>query len=157
MKSNGTNWDLVFKVIGAAVAVGGLVFGIYQFQSGKDNTNSDKEKLLREQKVELYRKATEIAASFPQASDPQEADAKKKEFWSIYYGQLSIVEDENVKHAMMRYGAALKAWERFNAPPSDFNPPSKFIYHPDGSGKSGVSFEQLAYDLSQACKESIDK
>jgi hypothetical protein len=157
VKSNGTNWDLIFKIIGAVVAVGGLVFGIYQFQSQKDNGNSEKEKMLREQKVELYRKATEIAASFPQASDPKEAEAKKKEFWSIYYGQLSIVEDENVKNAMMKYGGALKAWENLNAPPSDFFPPSEFTYYDNGSAKAGVTFEQLAYELSQACKESIDK
>ena len=156
MKSTGTNWDLAFKIIGAVVAVGGLVFGIYQFQSQRDKGDSEKETMLRRQKVELYNKAAEVAASFPQASDPKEADEKKKQFWSLYYGQLSIVEDENVKNAMMRYGGALKAWEKLNSPPSDFFPPSEFTYYPDGS-QSGITFEQLSYELSQACKESLGK
>jgi hypothetical protein len=147
-----TNWDLIIKMVSALVAAAGVSFGIYQYYHHK---NQERELALRNLQLQLYVKATSIASKFTQATTQQDAEETRKQFWEIYYGELSIVEDENVKQAMMNFGGALKAWERINAPPSDFFPPSEFVYFQDGTDKEGKTFEQLAYHLSQACKESL--
>jgi hypothetical protein len=143
-----TNWDLIFKIVTAAVAIAGVVFGIYQYNQNR----------LQEQKkrqYEHYVKASNIASRFAIASSKQEAEEARKQFWEVYNGELSIVEDENVKLAMMKFGGAVKAWEKENTPTSDFSAPSIFELE-DASGES-LTFEQLSYQLSQACKNSLDR
>ena len=148
------NWDLVIKIVSALVAIAGTVFGVYQYYHHKDQ---ERVLALRNRQLELYFKATNIASKFSQTSTPQDAEEVRKQFWEIYYGELSVVEDENVKQAMMNFGGALKAWERINAPPSDFFAPSEFVYYQDGVDRQGITFEQLAYHLTQACRESLNQ
>ncbi len=145
------NWELILKIAGALVAVGGLAFGIYQY-SGQ--SRKDKDIMLQKQRFELYFKITEVTSKFAQSSDPKESEQLRKQFWEISYGQLGIVEDETVIKAMKKFGKAVQGWERINEPPSDFNSPSDFVFYPPGEG-SGYTFEQLSYELSQAVKASL--
>lgn len=148
----GTDWELTLKVIAALVAIAGFAFGLYQYYG---QANKERNLLLQKQQFELYFKATEITSKFAQSSDPKETEQIRKQFWEVYYGQLSVVEDERVKDAMKRFGGAVKAWEKVNTPPADFFPPSEFVFYPNGND-SGTTFEQLSYELSQAVKASLE-
>jgi hypothetical protein len=155
--STGFNWDLMLKVVGALVAIAGVVFGVYQYKQKQEETNNQllqKEKETREaRKYEQYTKAAAIAAGFAQASTKQAAEEKRRQFWEIYNGELSIVEDENVKRAMMNFGGAIKEWEKYNSGDSDFSAPAIFeLEEKDGKPQT---FDQLAYELSQACRLSL--
>ena len=81
------NWDLMLKVVGALVAIAGVAFGVYQYTQKKTETNDAR-------KYEQYTKATQVAASFAKASTKQEALDLSKQFWTIYNGDLSIVEQD---------------------------------------------------------------
>jgi hypothetical protein len=157
--SSGISLDTVLKVVGSLVAVAGLAFGVYQYQQQKEN--AQKQKLDQEaseraqQKSVYYAKATSIAAGFAQASTKIEAEEKAKQFWALYYGELSIYEDETVKQAMQNFGGAIKQWEKYNTGGSDFSAPSMFELE-DKNGKP-QTFDQLAYELTQACRESLEK
>ena len=146
--ASGFNWDMLLKVVGALVAVAGVVFGAYQYSQRKEETREAR-------KYQHYIKATGVAAGFAQASTKQEAEEKRKQFWEIYYGELSVVEDDNVKQAMMNFGGAIKEWEKYNTGDSDFSPPS--IFELDDKDGKPQTFDQLAYELSQACRESLEK
>ena len=154
---SGISLDTVLKVVGSLVAVAGLAFGVYQYQQQKENSAKQKEEQAAaertQQRSQYYAKATNIAAGFAQASTKQEAEEKAKEFWALYYGELSIYEDENVKQAMQNFGGAIKQWEKYNAGGSDFSAPSMFELE-DKEGKS-QNFDQLAYELTQACRQSL--
>lgn len=160
--ASGFNWDMALKVVGSIVAVAGLLFGVYQYQAGREDKVAA-EKAQREQqaaaekaqkKSQYYAKATSLAAGFAQATTKAEADEKRKQFWELYLGELSIVEDENVKLAMQDFGGAIRQWEKYNTGDSDFSAPSMFeLEAKDGSPQT---FDKLAYQLSQACRESLD-
>ena len=149
VKETGTrfNWDLTLKLVAAIVSVATLGFGIYQYV-GKQGR--DKDDLLYKSKQELYTKAMDSASAFANASTQGDADAARKQFWELYYGKLSAVEDEKVKKAMQTFGGALKKWEEFNDP-SDFTSPAEFEYVPEGE-RERVSFKDLSYRLTQACR-----
>jgi len=145
---SGFNWDLILKIVGSLVAIAGVLFGVYQYNQRKEETKNARQ-------YEHYIKATSVAAGFAQASTKKEAEEKSKQFWEIYYGELSLVEDDNVKLAMMNLGGAIKQWDKYNTGDSDFSAPAIFELE-DKDGKP-QSFNQLAYELSQACKESLEK
>ena len=42
-----------------------------------------------------------------------EVDAYIKEFWRLYWGPLGMVEGPEVETAMVKFGNALRAWERW--------------------------------------------
>jgi hypothetical protein len=151
--------DVVLKVVGSLVAVAGLAFGVYQYQQQKETSRKQKEEQetaqKNQQKAVYYAKAASLAAGFAQASTKAEAEDKGKQFWALYYGELSMYEDENVKQAMQNFGGAIKQWEKYNTGGSDFSAPSMFELE-DKDGKA-QTFDQLAYELTQACRESLEK
>jgi hypothetical protein len=149
---SGFSLDLVLKIVGSLVAVAGLVFGVYQYRQQKDDKVVSQK---TEQKSQYYSKATSIAAGFAQASTKPEAEDKRKQFWELYYGELSIVEDENVKQAMQNFGGAVKQWEKYNTGGSDFSAPS--IFELEDKNGNPQTFDQLAYELSQACRKSLEQ
>jgi hypothetical protein len=156
---SGISLDTVLKIVGSLVAVAGLVFGIYQYRQQRENAERQKHEQesaqKNQQKEKYYDKAALVASEFARASTKQEAEDKSKQFWTLYYGELSIYEDEIVKEAMQNFGGAIKQWEKYNSGGSDFSAPSMFELE-DKEGKP-QTFDQLAYELTQACRASLGK
>jgi hypothetical protein len=146
--SNGINWDLVVKFTGAIVAVATLAFGIVQYHKRTELE-------LQKRKVELYFQAMDSTSGFAMATTPAQADEARARFWRLYNGQLSAVESNNVKTAMEVFGGAVRSWEQYNQPPSDFSTPATFEYFPDGDDKPSVSLAQLSYRLTQICRAEL--
>ena len=151
--------DSALKIVGSLVAVAGLVFGVYQYRQQRDNADRQKQEQeaaqRNQQKEKYYDRAALVASEFARASTKQEAEDKSKQFWTLYYGELSIYEDQVVKEAMQNFGGAIKQWEKYNTGGSDFSAPSMFELE-DKDGKP-QTFEQLAYELTQACRSSLQK
>ena len=144
------NWDLTLKILAAVISAATLGFGIYQYVV---KPKRDAAEILYKAKQDLYNKAMESTAAFANASTQAEADTSKKQFWDLYYGKLSAVENAEVKQAMQTFGGAVKQWEEFNDP-ADFTAPADFEYVPEGETKS-VSFRDLSYRLTQACSRDM--
>jgi hypothetical protein len=147
------NWDNLFKTVPAVVAVLSLGFGVYQYCDSRDRTAKQKAKEAQEeqrrQQKELYQAASKIASEFAQETKYETAEEQKKQFWGLF-GQLSVVENTPVIEAMKKFRDAITEWDRVNNPPDFFLPPSKF-------DKGGITFAQLADDLSQAMRASLIK
>jgi len=143
--------DVVFKGITAIVVVTGVVFGFIQFQDVRRQESVQREKelntLLYKTQLDLYILATDATAKFSQARTREEAETASKDFWVLYYGKLSIVEDEGVKQAMVQYGKEIKEWKEATIPPNDFIAPAAFNSH---------IFPNLSYILSQRCREHLN-
>jgi hypothetical protein len=144
------NWDLTLKIVAAIISAATLGFGIYQYVV---KPRRDAGESLYKAKQELYNKAMESTSAFANATTQADADTARKQFWELYYGKLSAVENEEVKKAMQTFGGALKQWEDFNDP-SDFTKPAEFQYVPEGETHS-VGFTDLSYRLTQACSRDL--
>lgn len=142
------NWDSITKAVGAVVALFGIIFGVYQYNQNKE---TERKKL----KNEKYIKVVEIASRFARATKKQEAEEAENQFWRMYDGELVIVEDENVKRAMMKFGGAVEYWKKNNGPSSDFSAPSQIEYE-DLKGEP-LTISELAYQLSLACRQSLEQ
>ena len=145
------NWDLTLKIVAAVISAATLGFGIYQYVV---KPKRDAAETLYKAKQDLYNKAMESTSAFANASTQAEADTARKQFWDLYYGKLSAVENAEVKQAMQTFGGGVKAWEEFNDP-SDFTAPADFVYTPEGETES-VSISRLAYKLTQACRRDLE-
>lgn len=143
--------DLSLKIAGTLVALLGLGFGIYQYVNYE---RREARAELRKQRRTLYEKATNITSQFAVSETPEQAQDLARQFWSMYNGDLGIVEDESVKRAMQRFGGALKRWEKANSPGSDFTKPDDFIFKETPTSQR-EKFTDLSYQLSQACREEL--
>jgi hypothetical protein len=150
-KPSGMNLDLSLKLIGTFVALAGLGFGVYQYINyGRREAQSE----LRKQRRNLYEKATGITSQFAVADTQARAEELARQFWSMYNGELGIVEDARVKLAMQRFGGALRRWEKANSPGSDFTRPDDFVFQETPTSPR-EKFANLSYQLAVACGEEL--
>jgi hypothetical protein len=120
------------SMVGAAVVFG---WGVVQFvatQNAQIETRRIEATMpFLERQLRLYTEATQAAAALATSKDPAELDAANERFWSLYWGELALVEDARVEAAMVRFGQALK------------------------SGAGGSELEQLSLALARACRDSL--
>lgn len=75
--------------------------GIYQFSTQQMQAN--RQPFLQKQ-LELCFQATETAGRLASETDPIEWEKARITFWRLYWGPLSIVEDQAVEGAMVKLG-----------------------------------------------------
>ena len=157
----------ILPLITAFVAVGGFIAGIWQFnegqkqsankiiseekiaaknilaeekQSRQDLLASKKQEYLQkfwQERLKLYEEVTRAAGQIASSRTPDDARTPIGNFWKLYWGPLSILEDRAVLSAMVAYGEKLKKAE---------------------AGK--IMLKELqsdAYDLARACRKSLEK
>lgn len=111
-------------LISTGIAVGGFLFGIYQYnESAKerqgDQVKADKERqvaqeqadqsrlksqldaqnldarhALWDRQLDLYFQASKAAATIATSKDEKRVNAAKESFWNLYWGPLAVVEDK---------------------------------------------------------------
>lgn len=115
------------------VSVGLVVFtawmGMIQLYFKQQN---DHRHAVWDERLHVYRQACDVAAAL--ASLP--ADAREQtalRFWSLYYGQMCLVEDHDVEQAMVALGQALR-----------------------DSATDDKTMRELSLDLAYACRESLE-
>src|SRR5215831_10409766 len=111
--------------ITALIAIAGLSFGVYQFQSQQrqiadqrlrdtiDSINKQASELARsneareqefrkpfwEKQLQLYFDATEAASTMATSKDARKRELATEKFWSLYWGPLAVVEDAGLEEA----------------------------------------------------------
>lgn len=157
----------ILPLITALVAVGGFIVGIWQFNEGQkqsakqiisaeniaansiraaeeqsrnDLLASKRQEYLQkfwQERLKLYDEVTRAAGQIASSRTPDDARTPIGNFWKLYWGPLSILEDRAVLSAMVAYGEKLKKAE---------------------GGE--IMFKELqtdAYDLARACRKSLEK
>jgi hypothetical protein len=110
------SWDIAVKIVAPIVTVTGLLLGLYQFHTQQENLQKLEMQRLRKNDEIAFRRALwerQITAytllsntvGAIAISTRDEASFKKHitEFYSLYWGHLLLVEDEDVKLAMIKF------------------------------------------------------
>lgn len=102
----------ILKTSGAIVTIAGIVGSVITFlyNSWQDveTRRLEARKPFLEEQLRLYTEAAQtvaILASVDRES-PEFAEAEKR-FWTLYWGELSLVESPNVESAMVMMGRCL--------------------------------------------------
>jgi len=121
-----------------SVALLTMIIGIYQYASKKDE---DFKKVIWEERKKLYMELLDYTSKIAIAGDFNSEDcvANRKEFWSMYWGRLCVMEDKEVLAAIINYGDKLEQVEQVKVD----------LEHSD--------LENLSYLLAEACRNSLIK
>lgn len=159
-------WDFKLKVFTSLMLIVTVVIGLasylsqrrvlirqnqqYEEQKTKEfNSTVEQNKRYEEQKtkefnstiykarLDLYIEATDAAAKFSYSTTSKEASEAAVNFWRIYDGKLSILENQDVVEAMIDYGKFLREWQKCRPVPVP------------------TVFRDLTYLLSQSCRKSL--
>lgn len=119
-------------MLGAFVA---FSWGIFQFSIGQraqsEARRIEATKPFLERQLKLYTEATQAAATLATSTKQEELDVASKRFWSLYWGELALVEDKGVEAAMVQFGRALQ------------------------SGSVGQQLHEKSLALAHACRDSL--
>jgi len=88
------------------LSVATVAVGIWQFSAQQGQAN--RQPFLQKQ-LELCFQATETAGRLATETDPVKWEDARQTFWRLYWGPLSIVEDQAVESAMVELGKLVPA------------------------------------------------
>jgi hypothetical protein len=118
----GLDFDQWLKLVGVVGAIGSFVWGVYQWrykserELAQDKVEADRIAATRkleatrpflERQLKLYPEASQVAAILATSEDPSERSIASKKFWQLYWGELALVENQDVEDAMVDFGKAL--------------------------------------------------
>ncbi|MDO8476087.1 MAG: hypothetical protein Q7W02_07790 [Candidatus Rokubacteria bacterium] len=105
----GEKLEYGLKVVGSVAALGGLLLAGAQFVV---NHSVEAAKPYLERKLKLCEEAV-VTAAFIATADAgaAAAEAKTLQFWQLYWGVMGLVANQKVTHAMVAFGAKLRAKE----------------------------------------------
>ncbi|MCW8133909.1 MAG: hypothetical protein KIS92_26420 [Planctomycetota bacterium] len=132
-------WDLIIRSVALCVALPGLMLAYLDYRK-KEQREFEQRKLelekreeenvrlaeqhaqnfrfrLFEHKMQVYVDATEVAGRLAGATDAGATAADRQKFWALYWGPLSIFENEAVEKQLLGFGKALDAWRAGPPPP----------------------------------------
>ncbi|MEP3278325.1 MAG: hypothetical protein ABJN26_00075 [Stappiaceae bacterium] len=95
--------EKLLKLLTAAIAVAGLLFGIYRFL---DVQSIEASKPYLTKKLEYCIEAVEVAASIANADVPSQKEIER--FWQLYWGAMGLFENQIITQAMIEFGTTLK-------------------------------------------------
>jgi hypothetical protein len=115
--------ELAIKIVGAVIALAGFAWGVYTYQVTATRQAS---KPFYDKQLELYFQTANAAATLATDPRPDHWHKARREFWQLYWGPLSMVEDvvpyspttrsqeepKTVEAAMILFGETLAAIEK---------------------------------------------
>lgn len=141
-------FDQWLKMLTLVGALGSFGWGVYQWQVNAEReraqAQSEADRLATSRKIEatkpflerqlkLYTEASQVAAIMSTSSDNAERAKATKRFWELYWGELALVENQDVEGAMVSLGNAV------------------------GRGALPSELQQLSLRLARACRASLDR
>src|SRR5262247_4947331 len=130
-------WELLFKLAGLLTITFGIAWPLYQYTKTLEKEREDRKErqvledeqrekeaqaALREarkpflqRQQELYFEASTLASKLSTLDHGAEREAARKRFYQLYWGELSVVEDESVEKAMVRFKGEFENYERERA------------------------------------------
>jgi hypothetical protein len=121
-------------VIPWILSVATVAVGIWQFTAEQRQAN--RQPFLQKQ-LDLCFEATDTAGRLASETDPGEWEKNRLNFWRLYWGSLSIVEDRAVEAAMVAFGGLLP-----DRPDSNPTLPMRELAGP-------------SYNLAHACRDLV--
>lgn len=130
--ANLESWVKILTLVGGVIAFG---WGVYQFVSNQrshaETRRIEATRPFLDRQLKLYTEATQAAATLATSSSREELAVARARFWSLYWGELALVEDKRVEAAMVALGRALEG------------------------GATGKDVAPLSLRLAHACRDSL--
>ena len=99
----------MLSMVGAVVVFG---WGVFQFNATQHQQNESRRieatKPFLERQLALYTEVTQVASTIATTTDANKKNQALDRFWSLYWGELALVEDAFVEGAMVKLGEALR-------------------------------------------------
>lgn len=154
--------DLVFKYLTIVSTIVTAAWAVYLYFEKKENELKDarnataiaqqataKELDLRrkefqigffQKSLDLYLEACRTVGALASAESPDTPAVKSTvdRFYSLYWGDLSLVENREVESKMVEFEAAMRDWQA-------------------KGGLATQGMRQLAYDLAHVCRQDLEK
>ncbi|HEY0074672.1 MAG TPA: hypothetical protein VGB77_11260 [Abditibacteriaceae bacterium] len=123
------------------------------------NARRESQKPFLSKQLELYFEAAKVTARLANTTDKAEQKSLKIRFNELYWGELAVVEDDNVKEAMVAYGACLDRKENcpalFRKQYLSEYPPHKYPDRDPSKVHSTTRLKFLALCVAHACRKSL--
>ena len=120
-------WKTLFGGVTAIGLIGGGAYTIVQYEQSKEverqvvsdnnsnhaiqvaNTELEAQKPFYQRQLDLCNEASSVAATLatPDIRNKADVDKARGDFWRLYWGPLSTVEDDQVETAMVEFGRCL--------------------------------------------------
>jgi hypothetical protein len=141
-------FDQWLKILGLVGALASFGWGVYQWRAKSDRelaqTRFEADRLATSRKIEatkpflerqlkLYTEASQVAATIATTADARERSKATRRFWELYWGELALVENQEVETAMVAFGDAL------------------------GRSAPQAALQQLSLRLARVCRISLDR
>lgn len=133
--------ELIKVVVPSVVALIAVLVGVLQYRASK---REEFRKRFWEEQYALYSKAVNAAATIAAAHDLDSVQPAREEFWCLYWGSLSMIEDRNVEVAMVNFGKKL----------CEFEKRGRLLDNP-ACGAVPTDLRVAAYDLAHSMRESL--
>jgi len=119
-------FETMLKLFGPLLAVAAFFWGIYTYrenarqQLAKEDAEARRTADTRrieatrpylDKQLTLYTEATKVTVTIATSSDSKEIEKATRRFWELYWGELGLVEHDDVETAMVNFGKALDAKE----------------------------------------------
>ncbi len=135
-------WPLTFErtlqTLAVVGAIASFTWGIWLWYD-KSRQEIDQARLAAvkpflEIQLKTYQEAVRAATAIANAGDKQQEGKAIVRFWELYWGEMALVENGEVKDAMVAFGSAL-----------------------DNAGGDRGKLKRPSLDLAHACRRSLDK
>lgn len=125
-------FENLFRSCAALGAILAFFIGAYQYF---ENNRAEYVKTIWREQFSLYQSTCQHAAAIATAESIDSVKEDRRQFWILYYGPLSTLEDKRVKNAMMKYGGVLREVE--------------------AGKKLPAILKSDSYELAGACRQSL--
>ena len=137
MDTNKKNiWELVLKGL---TFCGLVIAAIWAYHTYTDTKEKEFYSVFWNQKLSLYLETSAAASTMGTTESVEKFNQARTKYWELFFGRLSLVEGENVKHAMETF--------------SKFVPRSVVTQ----SDLPIVTLQQPSYQLTLSLKQELGK
>ena len=144
--------DLVIKVVSLVAVVAGLGWGAVQYF---DSKRQGYYMQLWNKKLDYYIQVSTAVARISTSDSAAEVEKDIESFWSLYYGPMALLEDNNVKDSMKKIGGFVTEFEgkskesdaKTRKPPQLSNTDPEFM----------KTFRDASYNLAKEMQISLEQ
>jgi len=123
------------------IAAVGVVVGVWQYRDA--NSQQYKKEIWSAQKT-LFEDAITSATNIANGESIDDVAYWRRRFWNLYWGNLAMLESQNVESAMVKFGDILSQCER-NKDPKCFPTP----------GNSATPLQLSALNLAHCARDTL--
>lgn len=132
---------LPVQTITLLLAVAGVIIGVWQYR--ETNSEQYKKEIWSAQK-DLFEKAITAATNIANGESIEAVSTDRRDFWRLYWGNLAMLESQNVSSAMVKFGRKLSDCERSKDP----------VCFPVPGGNS-TELQRLALNLAHCARDTL--